>query len=204
MDLSWNPTRMNASTLSTNTANSHTAQAGMRTLAGMISGARRDAAIANTTIVMIADRCSRSARIHTKNVVQNWNTTAVAGSVIRAFTISVSFESTMASTMLPTATTSVVGTTLQPEKNPVATAPTAKRYTSSALASLKRLSPSRITSSRCGGRSALSTVVAAAASGGATMAPSAIAAAQGMSGTSNFVTMATTTMVSATAPSARL
>ena len=74
---------------------------------------------------------------------------------------------------------------------------------SSALASLKRLSPSRITSSRCGGRSCLSTAVAAAASGGATMAPSAIAAAQGMSGTSRRATTATTTMVSATAPRAR-
>ena len=74
----------------------------------------------------------------------------------------------------------------------------------SALASLKRLSPSRITSRRCGGRSCLSTVVAAAASGGATIAPSAIAAVQGMSGTSRRTTTATTPIVSATAPSARL
>src|SRR5215207_8756133 len=75
---------------------------------------------------------------------------------------------------------------------------------SRALASLKRLSPSRITSRRCGGRSCLSTVVAAAASGGATMAPSATAAPQGISGTSALTTSATTTMVSATAPRARL
>jgi hypothetical protein len=49
----------------------------------------------------------------------------------------------------------------------------------------------------------LSTAVAAAASGGATMAPSAIAAAHGMSGTSDRATTATTATVSATAPSAR-
>src|SRR5215203_806797 len=75
---------------------------------------------------------------------------------------------------------------------------------SSALASLKRLSPSRITSNRCGGRSCLRTVVAAAASGGATMAPSAIAAAHGMSGTSSRVTTATMAIVRTTAPRARL
>ena len=49
----------------------------------------------------------------------------------------------------------------------------------SALASLNRLSPSRITNSRWGGRSWRSTAVAAAASGGATTAPSATAAGHG-------------------------
>jgi hypothetical protein len=68
MDLSWKPTRMNASTFSTNTATSHTAHDGMRMRAGMISGARRDAAIAKTTIVMMPERCSRSASIQTPNV----------------------------------------------------------------------------------------------------------------------------------------
>ena len=83
MDLSWKPTRMNASTFSTNTATSHTAYDGMRMRAGMISAARRDVAIAKTTIVMMPERCSRSARIQTANVPQNWNTTAVATSLIR-------------------------------------------------------------------------------------------------------------------------
>ena len=52
------------------------------------------------------------------------------------------------------------------------------------VASLRRLSPSRIVRIRCGGRSGLSTAVAATASGGATMAPSAIAAAHGIAGIS--------------------
>ena len=47
-------------------------------------------------------------------------------------------------------------------------------------------------------------MVAAAASGGATMAPSAIAAAHGIPGTSARATSATTAIVSATAPRARL
>src|SRR5262245_25792307 len=51
-DLSWNPTRMNASTFSTNTATSHTAHDGTRIRAGNTSGVRRAVAIANTTIVM--------------------------------------------------------------------------------------------------------------------------------------------------------
>ena len=56
---------------------------------------------------------------------------------------------------------------------------------------------------RCGGRSCRSTAVAAAASGGATMAPSAIAAGQGSSGMSHRATSATAVTVSATATSAR-
>ena len=72
----------------------------------------------------------------------------------------------------------------------------------SALASLKRLSPSRMTSSRCGGRSCLSTAVAAAASGGATIAPSAIATDHGIPGTIQRATAATTAIVSRTAPMA--
>src|SRR4051795_6147053 len=60
-----------------------------------------------------------------------------------------------------------------------------------------------MTSSRCGGRSCLSTVVAAAASGGATMAPRAIAAPQGMSGTITFATAATTAMGRAAGPQGR-
>ena len=66
MDLSWKPTRMNASTFSTNTATSHTAHDGMRMRAGTTSAARREAAIAKTTIVMMPERCSRSARIQTR------------------------------------------------------------------------------------------------------------------------------------------
>src|SRR5688500_597488 len=95
-----------------------------------------------------------------------------------------------------------VGTPLAGDSAPASVAATASLYTSRALASLKRLSPSRITSSRCGGRSCFSTVVAAAASGGATIAPSAIAAAHGIAGTIACATTATTMTVSATAPSA--
>ena len=49
--------------------------------AGVTSAARRRRAIANTTIVRIPDRCSRSARIQTANVLQNWTTTAIATSL---------------------------------------------------------------------------------------------------------------------------
>ena len=66
---------------------------------------------------------------------------------------------------------------------------------SNAVASLSRLSPSRIVRMRCGGRSCRRTAVAAAASGGATMAPSAIAAAQGIAGTSACATHATAAVV---------
>src|SRR3954464_9505795 len=54
-------------------------------------------------------------------------------------------------------------------------------------------------SRRCGGRSGRSTAVAATASGGATIAPSVIAAAHGICGTSACTSTATAAVVSATA-----
>src|SRR3954469_18075568 len=127
IDLSWNPTRTNASTFSTNTATSHTAHDGTRMRAGSTSGERRDAAIANTTVVMIPDRCSRSASTQTPNVVQNWTTTAVATSITRVVTASVTRASTSARTTLPTVTQSRVGSTRHPDSVPVTVAPTARR-----------------------------------------------------------------------------
>ena len=85
--------------------------------------------------------------------------------------------------MLPAATSRKVGPALASEKLPAATAATAKRNSSSEVMSFSRLSPWRITISRCGGLSWRRIEVAAAASGGATMAPSAMAAAQGRPGT---------------------
>jgi hypothetical protein len=96
-----------------------------------------------------------------------------------------------------------VGSASQGLKEPAAAAPTASRNTSSAVASLNRLSPSSTTMSRCGSPTCRSTEVAAAASGGATIAPSATAAAQGISGTSHRATQATAAVVSSTAATAR-
>ncbi len=63
------------------------------------------------------------------------------------------------------------------------------------MASFRRLSPERIVRIRCGGRSCFRTAIAAAASGGDTIAPSAIAAAQGIEGTTARVTTATAAVV---------
>ena len=73
------------------------------------------------------------------------------------------------------------------------------REISNALASLSRLSPSRILSSLCGSFTWRITAVAAAASGGATMAPSAIATGHGIPGTSQRATSATAITVVPTA-----
>jgi hypothetical protein len=74
----------------------------------------------------------------------------------------------------------------------------------SAEASLSSASPSRITNTRCGSLTFRSIVVAATASGGATIAPIVTAAAQGMVGTSTCTTKATAAVVNPTAMSARL
>ena len=96
---------MNASTFSTNTANSHTAYDGIRMRAGITSAARRALAIAKTTTVRMPERWSRSASIQTANVPQNWTTTAMATSCIRAVSGMITRDSTNPSTTLPTVTT---------------------------------------------------------------------------------------------------
>src|SRR3954467_7133406 len=69
---------------------------------------------------------------------------------------------------------------------------------SSAEASFSSASPSRITEIRWGSLISRRTVVAATASGGATTAPIAIAAAHGMLGTRAWTTKATANVVSPT------
>src|SRR3954469_3734687 len=76
---------------------------------------------------------------------------------------------------------------------------TAVRYTNSAVASFRRLSPSRMTMTRWGIRRRRITAEAATASGGATIAPMAMAADQGMSGIIQCTVHATATMVRPTA-----
>ena len=56
---------------------------------------------------------------------------------------------------------------------------------------------------RCGGRNGRSTAVAATASGGATIAPSAIAGAHGIAGMSVRATTATAAVVNPTAKTTR-
>ena len=86
------------------------------------------------------------------------------------------------------------------EKTPVAAAAIANRYATRAVASLTRLSPSRIVTTRRGTPSRWKIAVAATASGGATIAPRANAAGQPMPGMSVWATTATMTIVVRTRP----
>ena len=76
---------------------------------------------------MIPDRCRRSASTQTAKVWQNWNTIAVGTSLMRALMASRGRASTSPSAMLPSVTTSSVGSTLQPETKPLTVAATARR-----------------------------------------------------------------------------
>ena len=69
-----------------------------------------------------------------------------------------------------------------------------------AVASLTRLSPSRIVTMRRGSPTLRAIVVAATASGGATTAPSANAAAQPISGRTAWTSTATPAVVKSTSP----
>ena len=86
------------------------------------------------------------------------------------------------------------------EKPATAAEATATRYAVSAVASLIRLSPARITTSRRGSPTVRPTAVAATASGGDTIAPSAKAAASGMSGTTAYTARPTAAVVNSTSP----
>src|SRR5262249_43694212 len=97
-----------------------------------------------------------------------------------------------------------VGPTAHAEKARAAPARRAAGKTRGAAGSLRRLSPPRIVRMRWGGRSCRSTASAAAASGGETMAPSAIAAGHGIAGTSRRATRATAAVVTMTLTTARL
>ncbi len=74
------------------------------------------------------------------------------------------------------------------EKPPSIAATLATRYATSAVASFRRLSPSRIVTIRRGTPRRWKIAVAATASGGATIAPSVRAAAHGMVGTRAWTT----------------
>ena len=84
------------------------------------------------------------------------------------------------------------------------TAATANLYSTSEEASLIRLSPSSTVTIRFGSRNRFRMAAAATASGGATMAPRAIAAHQGMSGTKCFAVTAISPAVKKTAPIASI
>ncbi|MNT16025.1 hypothetical protein D3C72_1511100 [compost metagenome] len=85
---------------------------------------------------------------------------------------------------------------------PVMAAATAKRKSTSPVASLSRLSPSNSISTRRGSLTCCSTARAETASGGETIAPNAAHAAHGNEGNSQCVTTATTKVVKSTAPTA--
>ena len=91
----------------------------------------------------------------------------------------------------------------QSENEPLTAATTAKRYATSAVPSLTRLSPSTMFTIRRGTPRRCMIAVAAIGSVGETTAPSTKAAAQGRPGTIACATTATTTIVSRTSPTAR-
>ena len=80
----------------------------------------------------------------------------------------------------------------------------AVRSATRAVASLSRLSPSRIATIRRGMPTLRAIVVAATASGGETTAPSAKAAASETPGITAQATRPTSTVVNTTAPTARM
>ena len=104
----------------------------------------------------------------------------------------------------PTSAANTNSNSVWPSANePLIAAPTAARYNTSAVASLTRLSPSRIVTIRRGILSRFPMAVADTASGGETIAPSAMASAHPIPGKSAWATNATPAEVARTNPTAR-
>ena len=161
----------------------------------------REAVAAKATSVSTPDRCRRSAISQTPKAVRNCMRIAVGASETRAVMRGSSMPSAQPA-MSEAGTLSTSSGIVVAVMAKVA-AITAPRKITSALASLNRLSPSRMETRRRGGLMWRRTAEAATASGGATMAPSAIAGAQARSGVSQRATMATAMVVATTAPSTR-
>ena len=102
----------------------------------------------------------------------------------------------------PTATPRKERAAREGETLPAARAPTARRNSTREEASFTRLSPSSTVTIRRGMGRRWRTEAAATASGGATTAPSAMAAAQGSSGRMSLITTATQAVVNSTQPTA--
>ena len=110
------PMKMKASTFSMKTTVSHTAYDGMRSRAGMRSGAVRATAMAKHTMVSTPERPIRSASIQTPNVVTNWRMMAVGTSCTRSVQRSVSHASAGPATTLPATANRKAGATAPKEK----------------------------------------------------------------------------------------
>ncbi len=169
------PISRKASTFNRNTTDSHTAKLWIRIRGGLESPAVRAIVIAKATRHRTGDRPIRSAMIHTPKVVTN--SSRLAPSVPR--TIGCAVLSSQASAMpsrMPPGAASPRRSAIVPSIPPWLCTWVAALNNSSADASLSRLSPFSTATDRCGMRTLASTAVAAAASGGATIAPSASAA----------------------------
>ena len=154
-----------------------------------------------TTVASTPDTFSSSAGIYATKGVMSEIRIWLAGSWtcrrIRPIT-----TATTSPYAIPPRTTSASRARPWPSVNGCAIASTASPKAVSATASLIRLSPSKMVTTRCGAPSRVSTDVAATASVGATAAANASAGAQPRPGKTRRVTQPTPMIVAAVAPNA--
>ena len=152
------------------------------------------------TAAMTPEPWSCSAGRYARYGMTSDSETSTGGSNRRAQTQPQTVATTTPTTT-PMPTTHTKSPTAWPSTNvPLVTAATETPKAVSAVASLMRLSPSRMATSRWGTASGRSTATAEIASGGATIAPRAKAAASGMPGMIALPTNATTAVVNTTRP----
>lgn len=127
---------------------------------------------------------------------------SMSGSSVRRCSHAITAPTTMPTAAPPAAATTKSRVARPPLTASPMVAATATRRAVRAVASLSRLSPSRMVTTRRGSPTLRATAVADTASGGATTAPRARQAASGSEGTTRCRTSPTAAVVNSTSPKA--
>ena len=181
----------------TNATVRHVMRSVIRDCAVWMIGALWPSSRPATTTEMTPEACTSSAATNAANGVRNEIAVSISGSVICLRSHATRTKTPMPISSPPPAARTKSTPTSVSAKPPEKAAMAVRRVTS-ALASLRSDSPSRIVTTRRGSPIRRATAVAATASGGATTAPIAMAAAQPMPGRSACTTTATASDVSTT------
>ena len=204
IDGSWSPIARNTIALIAQIRICHAPRPSSRASGERTRAARRPVISPATTVASTPDSPNCSAKRYAVAGAISVTATSSSGSPVRRNRAVMTMP-----IMAPTSTPPIPmirKSTLEPSGENVispSAAADAARYAVSEVASLMRLSPSRIVTIRRGTPSRWKIDVAATASGGATIAPRVSAAARPMPGIMAFATRPTASVVNSTRPTAR-
>src|SRR6266545_180095 len=202
MPRNWSPTRRNTAPSRRNLTIRQNASICSRDRADISDGYLCPRYSPATTTATTPEACTASADAYTTNGASSDTELSSNGLVIFRWIFARTRPPSAPMSTPPTEARSAFSAMSSTDSVWPIAAATATRKMTSAVASLIRLSPSRIETIRRGSPIRRATAVAATASGGATIAPSAKQAASGTFGSSPCITNATQVAVKRTSPTA--